>query len=144
MRSGSASGWSDESRLEGGGGLFRGLDRDDRGVVSSGADGGGGRGSGNVYFRADFRAGPAGGGAGAGSGFVLVLEGWSEAVFFSIGAVAGAIIAVSNVGKLTKEGIVNLYNYAKAKRMKNEKVEAMISSFYFFVFHAFSLCVIIM
>lgn len=47
----------------------------------------------------------------------------------SIGAVAGAIIAVSNVGKLTKEGIVNLYNYAKAKRMKNEKVEAMISSF---------------
>lgn len=50
-------------------------------------------------------------------------------IILTIGAIAGALVALSNLGKLIKEGTVNVFNYIKNRRMKNEKVEVMVNSF---------------
>ena len=52
-----------------------------------------------------------------------------EWLILTIGAIAGAILALSNLGKLLKDSVVNVHNYVKNRKMKNEKVEMMVNSF---------------
>lgn len=52
-----------------------------------------------------------------------------ELLILTLGAVAGAIVALSNLGKVLKEAFVTAFNYMKNRRMKNEKVEVMVNSF---------------
>lgn len=52
-----------------------------------------------------------------------------ELLILTLGAIAGAIVALSNLGKILKEAFMNAFNYMKNRRMKNEKVEVMVNSF---------------
>ena len=52
-----------------------------------------------------------------------------ELLILTLGAVAGAIVALSNLGKVLKEIVGNAFSYMKNRRMKNEKVEVMVNSF---------------
>lgn len=61
-------------------------------------------------------------------GILLALQN-QDLLILTIGAVAGAIVALSNLGKLLKEAFVNMYLYVKNRKMKNEKVELMVNSF---------------
>ena len=61
-------------------------------------------------------------------GILLAIQN-QDLLILTIGAVAGAIVALSNLGKLLKEAFVNMYYYVKNRKMKNEKVEMMVNSF---------------
>ena len=50
-------------------------------------------------------------------------------IILTLGAIAGALITISNLGKIIKEGIANTFNYVKNRRMKSEKVDEMVNSF---------------
>ena len=52
-----------------------------------------------------------------------------ELLLITLGAIAGAIVALSKLGVIIKNAMVNSFNYMKNRRMKNEKVETMVNSF---------------
>lgn len=52
-----------------------------------------------------------------------------ELLLITLGAIAGAIVALSKLGVIIKNGAVNSFNYMKNRRMKNEKIELMVNSF---------------
>jgi len=52
-----------------------------------------------------------------------------ELLLITMGAIAGAIVALSKLGVILKNSMVNAFNYMKNRRMKNEKIETMVNSF---------------
>ena len=52
-----------------------------------------------------------------------------ELLLITLGAIAGAIVALSKLGVIIKNAMVNSFNYIKNRRMKNEKIETMVTSF---------------
>lgn len=52
-----------------------------------------------------------------------------ELLLITLGAIAGAIVALSKLGVIIKNTMVNSFNYIKNRRMKNEKIETMVNSF---------------
>lgn len=50
-------------------------------------------------------------------------------LLIAIGAVAGALIAVSNLGKVVKEYAMTAYTYVKERRMKREKLSVIVDQF---------------
>ena len=50
-------------------------------------------------------------------------------VILALGAIAGALVAISNLGKLIKEAVVYTYGFMKRRKMKNAKMEVILNSF---------------
>lgn len=50
-------------------------------------------------------------------------------LLITLGAIAGALIAVSNLGKVVKDFVVRIYNYVKERQMKKEKMSVIVNQF---------------
>jgi PAS domain S-box-containing protein len=64
----------------------------------------------------------------------IIIKEWfmtdsNELLLITIGGIAGAIVAVSNLGKAIKEHATNAYNYVKNRKMKKEKLSVIVDQF---------------
>lgn len=50
-------------------------------------------------------------------------------LLITIGAIAGALVAVSNLGRTIKEYSISAYNYVKERRMKKAKLSVVVDQF---------------